>query len=147
MHIGRAVDWIGRMQRHSVICRRGVSRAAALTIAAVRLGVLDSAIARSGELPEVESAMSHAMPPELPIEGDLPSLACATAWLNSPRLTVGGLQGKVVPVDFWKYTCINWRRSLPHVRACPEKYRSAGLVVIGVHCPEFSVERNLENVR
>src|SRR4051812_45504512 len=78
---------------------------------------------------------------------ELSSLASATEWLNSPPLTAAGLRGKVVLIDFWTYTCINWLRSLPYVRAWAEKYKEQGLVVIGVHTPEFSFEQNLENVR
>ncbi len=84
---------------------------------------------------------------QLPIEGDLPSLGGATAWLNSPPLTAAGLRGKVVLVEFWTYTCINWLRSHPYVRAWGEKYKKQGLVVIGVHAPEFAFERNVDNVR
>jgi thiol-disulfide isomerase/thioredoxin len=83
----------------------------------------------------------------LPIEGQLPSLGGATGWLGSPPLTAADLRGKVVLVDFWTYTCINWLRSLPHVRAWAEKYKDQGLVVIGVHSPEFAFEKNLDNVR
>jgi thiol-disulfide isomerase/thioredoxin len=83
----------------------------------------------------------------LPVEGELPSLAGATAWLNSPALTPADLRGRVVLVEFWTYTCINWLRVQPYVRAWAEKYRDQGLVVIGVHTPEFGFERNLENVR
>ena len=68
------------------------------------------------------------------------SLGGATAWLNSPPLTAADLHGKVVLVDFWTYTCINWLRTLPYVRAWAEKYREQGLVVIGVHTPEFAFE-------
>src|SRR5215510_7723995 len=71
----------------------------------------------------------------------------ATAWLNSPPLTPAALRGKVVLVDFWTYTCINWLRTLPYVRAWADKYRDQGLVVIGVHSPEFSFEKNVNNVR
>ena len=77
---------------------------------------------------------------------ELAALARATEWLNSPRLTPSNLAGKVVLVDFWTYTCINWMRTLPYVRAWSQKYRQ-GLVVIGVHTPEFSFERNVDNVR
>ncbi len=83
----------------------------------------------------------------LPIEGNFPSLAGATAWLNSPPLTPEGLRGKVVLVDIWTYTCINWLRTLPYVRAWAAKYKDQGLVVIGVHSPEFPFEKDLENVR
>jgi thiol-disulfide isomerase/thioredoxin len=82
-----------------------------------------------------------------PIEGELSSLGKATGWINSAPLTGAGLRGKVVLVDFWTYTCINWLRSLPHVRAWAHKYKDQGLVVIGVHSPEFTFERDIENVR
>src|SRR5215813_5952797 len=83
----------------------------------------------------------------LSVEGHLPSLAGATGWLNSEPLTAAGLRGKVVLVNFWTYTCINWLRQLPYVRAWAEKYSSQGLVVIGVHTPEFPFEKDAENVR
>ena len=77
---------------------------------------------------------------------ELAAIGGATGWLNSPRLTASSLAGKVVLVDFWTYTCINWLRQLPYVRAWAEKYRQ-GLVVIGVHTPEFPFEHNIDNVR
>jgi cytochrome c biogenesis protein CcdA/thiol-disulfide isomerase/thioredoxin len=83
----------------------------------------------------------------LPVEGNLPALSGAVAWLNSPPLTADGLKGKVVLVDFWTYSCINCLRAIPYVRAWAEKYRDQGLVVIGVHAPEFAFEKNLDNVR
>ena len=84
---------------------------------------------------------------ELPIEGELPSLGGATTWLNSQPLTVDELRGKVVLINFCTYTCINWLRQLPYVRAWSEKYQDQGLVVIGVHTPEFEFEKNIDNVR
>ncbi len=83
----------------------------------------------------------------LPTEGKFPPLARATAWLNSKALSAEGLRGKVVLVDFWTYTCINWRRTAPYLRAWAEKYKDQGLVVIGVHTPEFGFEKDLDNVR
>ena len=83
----------------------------------------------------------------LPVEGQMPELAGAVAWLNSPPLTREALRGKVVVVDFWTYSCINCLRSLPYIKAWAEKYKSQGLVVIGVHTPEFAFERDLGNVR
>ncbi len=83
----------------------------------------------------------------LPIEGDLPSFKGASAWINSQPLTPADLRGKVVLVDICTYSCINWLRHLPYVRAWAEKYKDRGLVVIGVHSPEFGFEKNLENVR
>jgi thiol-disulfide isomerase/thioredoxin len=84
---------------------------------------------------------------KLPVEGPLPSLDGAVLWLNSPPFTREQLRGKVVLVDFWTYSCINCIRSVPYVRAWAEKYRDKGLVVIGVHAPEFAFERDPANVR
>jgi cytochrome c biogenesis protein CcdA/thiol-disulfide isomerase/thioredoxin len=83
----------------------------------------------------------------LPVEGQFPSLSGAVDWLNSPPLTSEGLRGKVVLVDFWTYSCINCLRAIPYVRAWAEKYKDQGLVVIGVHAPEFAFEKNIDNVR
>ena len=83
----------------------------------------------------------------VPVEDKLPSLGSATGWLNSEPLTVAGLRGKVVLIDVWTYTCINWLRQLPYIRAWAEKYKKQGLVVIGVHTPEFAFEKNVDNVR
>jgi thiol-disulfide isomerase/thioredoxin len=77
----------------------------------------------------------HVASAQLPVEGMLPSLDGATGWLNSEPLTPAGLRGKVVIVDFRTYTCINWPRQLPYLRAWAEKYSAHGLVVIGVHTP------------
>jgi thiol-disulfide isomerase/thioredoxin len=113
--------------------RRG--GAATLTVPAGRPGLLRSLAHRlAGETPE------------LPVEGYLPSFDGATQWLNSEPLTPEGLRGRVVLVDFWTYTCINWLRTLPYLRAWDEKYRDDGLTVIGVHTPEFGFERDIENV-
>ena len=80
-------------------------------------------------------------------QSELASLTRADEWINSPPLTAEALRGKVVLIDFWTYTCINWLRTAPYVRAWAEKYRDQGLVVIGVHAPEFGFEKNLSNVR
>jgi len=80
-------------------------------------------------------------------EGAMPALDGAIEWLNSKPLTTAELRGKVVLVDFWTYTCINWQRTLPHLRAWADKYKGQGLVVIGVHTPEFGFEKDLDNVR
>jgi thiol-disulfide isomerase/thioredoxin len=84
---------------------------------------------------------------DLRSEGRLAPFTGATGWLNSPPLTTDELRGKVVLVDFWTYTCINWLRTLGYVRAWWEKYADHGLVVIGVHTPEFPFERDVDNVR
>src|SRR3989475_4002622 len=116
--------------------RRRFLHTAAMSIAAASVGMFG--------LP-----VQHVTPGEfqLPIEGELPSLASATGWLNSQPLTAGGLQRKVVLIDFWTYTCINWLRTLPYVRAWAEKYREHDVVVIGVHTPGLPFEHGLENVR
>ena len=84
---------------------------------------------------------------DLPRDGDIPSLAGATEWLNSPPLTAAELRGNVVLIDFWTYTCINWLRTLPYIREWASKYKDEGLVVIGVHAPEFPFERSVDTVR
>src|SRR4051812_30506891 len=80
-------------------------------------------------------------------KGALQRFAGASEWLNSRALGAAELRGKVVLVDFWTYTCVNWLRTVPYVRAWAEKYKDQGLVVIGVHTPEFEFEKNPDNVR
>ena len=111
-------------------------------------------MASTAALAEDKSLMHKMMPAkEMPAkaqsgnDGVLSSLSSATEWLNSPPLTAASLRGKVVLIDVWTYTCINWLRTLSYVRAWAEKYKDQGLVVIGVHAPEFPFERNLDNVR
>src|SRR5687767_4583781 len=90
----------------------------------------------------------HALPgSQTATQSQLASLDRADEWLNSSPLTAQTLRGKVVLIDFWTYTCINWLRTLPYVRAWAEKYRDHGLVVIGVHAPEFPFEKDINNVR
>lgn len=84
---------------------------------------------------------------DLPVEGTFPSLDGAAEWLNSAPLSTEALRGKVVLVNFWTYSCINCIRTLPYVRAWADKYKDQGLVVIGVHTPEFAFERNVQNIR
>lgn len=95
----------------------------------------------------VRSPFHHTIPSSQIAEQELASLKDANAWLNSPALAEADLRGKVVLVQFLTYTCINWLRQLPYVRAWAEKYKDQGLVVIGVHTPEFEFEKSLENVR
>ena len=82
----------------------------------------------------------------LPIEGHLAPFTGATGWLNSEPLTPEGLRGRVVLVDFWTYTCINWLRTLPYRRAWAAKYADAGLTIVGVHTPEFGFEKDRDNI-
>jgi thiol-disulfide isomerase/thioredoxin len=92
-------------------------------------------------------ARRHGGPAPLPAEGHLPGFDGATGWLNSRPLTAADLGGKVVLVDFWTYTCINWLRTLAYIRAWAERYDDRGLVVVGVHTPEFPFEHDVKNVR
>ena len=117
-----------------------------LLLAALLISAIGAPIKTLAEDKSLMKQMAPAMV-QLPKEGDFPSLGGATGWLNSPPLTAAGLRGKVVLIDFWTYTCINWLRTLPYVRAWAEKYKSQGLVVIGVHTPEFGIEKDLDNVR
>jgi cytochrome c biogenesis protein CcdA/thiol-disulfide isomerase/thioredoxin len=152
--------------------RRGLGAAVLLAIAAIALGldtgfltnvsVGSTTTLEQGLLDKLRppgnvamtggpSMMMRAKPAgqgeELPVEDLVPSLSGAQDWLNSKPLTLDELKGKVVLVDFWTYSCINCLRSIPYVRAWAEKYRDHGLVVIGVHAPEFAFERNIENVK
>ena len=115
--------------------RRHFLGGAAMTLLAAKLGILRDPNAYSG-------AASR-----LPVEGKLPALNSIFGWLNSKPLGREDLRGKVVLIDFWTYTCINWRRQLPYVRAWTDKYKDHGLVTIGVHTPEFPFEKDPENVR
>ena len=126
-------------------------------------GLLDKFRAASGNtMPKTDTAANTAMTGDkskpastepdatddmLPVEGPMPSLDGAVEWLNSPPLTREALKGKVVLVDFWTYSCINCLRALPYVRAWADKYKDQGLVVIGVHTPEFAFEKNIANVK
>ena len=96
----------------------------------------------------VQSAFLHGLlSGPLGEPSELASLDRANEWLNSPPLTASALRGKVVLIDFWTYTCINWLRTHPYVRAWADKYRDQGLVVVGVHAPEFSFEKDIGNLR
>src|SRR3954454_2007888 len=81
------------------------------------------------------------------IHRGLSSLDGAPVWLNSEPLTADALRGRAVAVDFWTYSCVNWLRTLPYLRAWAERYRDRGLVVVGAHAPEFGFEHDLDNVR
>ena len=135
--------------------RRFLARSLA-TLAVAPLGMLACSSLRPGMTAAAEpstnkdgNAMQQTAHPAspLPVEGRMPSFDGATGWLNSQPLTPDGLRGKVVLVEFLTYTCINWLRTMPYVRAWSEKYRDHGLVVVGVHTPEFAFEKDVENVR
>ena len=110
---------------------------------AMASGIVISGVGRGKKSVEPTTLGSN----QLPVEGELGSLAGATEWLNSPPLTAAGLRGRVVLVEFWTFTCINWLRTLPYMQAWASKYKDNGLIVIGVHTPEFSFEGEVENVR
>ncbi|WP_310700336.1 cytochrome c biogenesis protein DipZ, partial [Burkholderia multivorans] len=114
------------------------------------MAAADTAAADRGAPPAgamMRAAAPMAAPAALPVEGTLPSLDGAVQWLNSPPLTAAALRGKVVLVDFWTYSCINCLRTLPYTNAWARKYARYGLVVIGVHAPEFAFERDIGNVK
>lgn len=156
-HLG-AGEWI----------RRGLGIAALLAVLAIAMGWDTGVLTRLSTVStaRLEQGLLDALPahpaaargsmmmtanpaamPGLPVEGELPSLAGASGWLNSPPLDAQALRGKVVLVDFWTYSCINCLRALPHVRQWYERYRGHGLVVVGVHAPEFAFERDVRNVQ
>jgi cytochrome c biogenesis protein CcdA/thiol-disulfide isomerase/thioredoxin len=118
-------------------------------------GIEQSLLERFGASPapvrQEGLALNNAPPPRyssnLPVESALPALDGATTWLNSTPLSASSLRGKVVLVDFWTYSCINCIRALPYLRAWANKYRHQGLVVIGVHSPEFAFEKKIDNVK
>src|SRR5580693_1923019 len=124
----------------------------AAVVLAVAIGAPIAAYVHGLSAPE--SAASPGVPfihgfpnAQVSSQSELASLERADGWLNSPPLTAPALRGKVVVVAFWTYTCINWRRTLPYVRAWDEKYRELGLVLIGIHAPEFAFEKVPDNVR
>ena len=108
-----------------------------------------AAASKPADRPGLLRSLAHRLAGDadiLPVEGNLPSFDGATGWLNSEPLRPQGLRGRVVAVDFWTYTCINWLRTAPYVRAWDAKYRDLGLTVIGVHTPEFGFERDVDNI-
>jgi cytochrome c biogenesis protein CcdA/thiol-disulfide isomerase/thioredoxin len=113
------------------------------------MAMSNSSMAMSNTKTDGHAMMMSAAKPagDLPVEGEIPSFAGATLWLNSPPLTPENLRGKVVVVDFWTYSCINCLRALPYVESWYQKYKDHGLVVIGVHAPEFAFEKDPNNVR
>jgi len=146
--------------------RRGLGVAVLLGVAAIALGFDSTVLTRlslSGTNRWEQSLIDELKPASmtggnammmaakragaLPDEGEIPSLSGATAWINSSALTSGELHGKVVLVDFWTYSCINCLRALPYVKEWYGKYKDHGLIVVGVHAPEFAFEKNLDNVR
>lgn len=126
------------------LLERFVDRPAA---ASDRAPAKNAAMGDGRAMPVVLAAATAPAAPPLPFEGKLPGFAGGTGWLNSAPLTAEGLRGKVVLVDVWTFGCINCIHTLPHVRAWYDKYKDQGLVVVGVHAPEFAYERRTENVQ
>ena len=127
----------GQTSERTMHGRRRFFGLTAGAIAAIQFGKSTAARAQAASLKATS----------LPIEGEMPSFTGATEWINTSPLTPADLRGKVVLVEFWTYTCINWLRSHAYVRAWTEKYHEHGLVVIGVHTPEFPFEGEAENVQ
>lgn len=169
---GRMAKGLKRSLGASEKLRRGLGAVVLLAVAAIALGLDRSSVAtatRSGasgleetlvaKLRPTAAAASTGLtnasssqsttgsPAPLPVLGAMPPLPPGATWLNGSPVSLEQLKGKVVLVDFWTYSCINCLRTLPHLRAWAEKYRNQGLVVIGVHSPEFAFERDIDNVR
>lgn len=109
--------------------------------------LIAAGVALSVSLLSPGPAQAQGKPPSIVGTSPLPSLSGATGWINSKPLSARDLKGKVVLVDFWDYSCINCIRAVPYIRAWAEKYKDSGLVVIGVHTPEFDVEKQQANVQ
>ncbi|KOQ75660.1 cytochrome c biogenesis protein DipZ [Stenotrophomonas maltophilia] len=124
-----------------------LTRLSTVSTARIEQGLLDAVPGAQPAAPPMMMAGANAgADAPLPVEGTLPALDGATGWLNSPPLTAQQLRGKVVLVDFWTYSCINCLRAMPFVHEWERRYRDHGLVVIGVHTPEFAFERDPRNV-
>ena len=127
--------------------RRRFIGGAAMTMAAMELAMKAPALSASSGMNQMPTFAARTAAKFGSFRGGMPSLEGATGWLNSKPLTGAELQGKVVLINFWTYTCIYWIRSLPQLRAWAERYSRHGLVVIGVHSPEFEFEKRVDNVR
>ena len=150
--LGRDAAGAARPQRRRRLAALALGAAACIAAgtAAVRAGFphasvipLASADSALGAAPEPVAGLEDGLPEPFPA----PDFAGIAAWINSPPLTMAGLRGKVVLIDFWTYSCINCVRTLPHLTAWDRKYRRDGLVIVGVHAPEFRFETHLDNVQ
>lgn len=123
------------------------SKLFAVVALAASFGGTSVAVAQDQGMPQPpEMAQAAQAPPTILGTRPLYGLEGATGWINSPPLTAKELKGKVVLIDFWDYSCINCIRSIPYVRAWADRYKKDGLVVIGVHTPEFDIEKQKANV-
>jgi len=137
-------------QRPNGSQRGSCSCISALAITAALFAIAALTASQPGKAAMSDTRASNAQTASttrLAVEGNMPPLDGATSWINSQPLKAADLRGKVVLIEFWTYTCINWRRQLPYVRAWADKYKDKRLVVIGVHSPEFAFEKNIDNVR
>jgi len=123
-----------------------LTRLSAVSTARIEQGLLDAVPGTQPAAPPMMMMAAGQAGAPLPVEGTLPTLDGATGWLNSPPLSREQLHGKVVLIDFWTYSCINCLRAMPFVHEWAQRYRDHGLVVIGVHTPEFAFERDPRNV-
>lgn len=123
-----------------------LTRLSAVSTARIEQGLLDAVPGTQPAAPPMMMMAAGQGGAPLPVEGALPSLDGATGWLNSPPLSREQLRGKVVLIDFWTYSCINCLRAMPFVHEWAQRYRDHGLVVVGVHTPEFAFERDPRNV-
>jgi cytochrome c biogenesis protein CcdA/thiol-disulfide isomerase/thioredoxin len=150
-----ATEWVRRALGVLVIAgvlaiALGLDTRVLAKLSSTQTNALESGIARKlglGGAQQTEAKVGAGGRLELPVEGQLPSLDQLGPWINSAGLTPEQLKGKVVLIDFWTYSCINCIRSIPYVRAWHQVYADDGLVVIGIHAPEFAFERNPDNVR
>ena len=146
-----AGEWVRRVLGVLVLCGVGAIALGADTGLLTRVSLASTSGVEQKLIDAVRPAPIAAAPAPkageaLPVEGELPTLTGATQWFNSAPLSPESLRGKVVLVDFWTYSCINCIRTLPYVKAWTQKYRDHGLVVIGVHSPEFAFEKDPDNV-
>jgi cytochrome c biogenesis protein CcdA/thiol-disulfide isomerase/thioredoxin len=144
-------EWIRRALGVLVLCGVAMIALGVDTGLLTRVSLASTSSIEQNLIDAVRPAPANAAPATkadapLPVEGELPSLSGATQWFNTAPLTPESLRGKVVLVDFWTYSCINCIRSLPYVNAWAQKYHDHGLVVIGVHSPEFAFEKDSANV-
>ena len=150
-----ATEWVRRALGVLVIAgvlaiALGLDTRVLAKLSSTQTNALESGIARKlglGGSQQTEAKVGAGGRLELPVEGQLPSLEQLGPWINSAPLTSEQLKGKVVLIDFWTYSCINCIRSIPYVRAWHQAYADDGLVVIGIHAPEFAFERSPDNVR
>ncbi len=150
---GRVIAWMKRSFGVEEWLRRALGIAAVLSVVVIALGWDTRFLAKftSANTTATEQQLIERLAQRSDTGGAedarmAPPMTGATSWLNSPPLNDAMLRGKVVLVDFWTYSCINCLRTLPYLKAWDEKYRAKGLVIIGVHAPEFTFEKDLRNV-